>query len=615
MNQNINSKPIFIIAEIGINHGGDFSIALELIKAAAQAKVNGIKFQYRNLDNAYADGAKQIGDEMLLKEITKNYLSPEVILRLVDDAHSLDIEAGISFFDEADIADFGDGIHHFDFFKSPSVELNNAPLINKMLGFDKPVYVSLGCHHEDQIDDAFMALDKNNWIALHCVSNYPVSLSNAHLGYLSHMREKWQRPYGYSSHDEDWEVCLIAMSMGATVIERHITFDKNADGLDHTTSSTPEEFAKIATFSENMQLLMTGNFNRVPNQGEMLNFQNLGRSYYAKGNILKGDIVSFQDLSFRSPRVGFGRADMVKYLGKPALKNIGVGEVISESVFLKSEQVSDSALSFARENKISIPVRLHDLNDFENKFPIGAYEFHLSFKEVLNGFNRNTFKSNNRYSIHLPDYISSTKLMDPFSDDKSQAQGSLDILQRTVDFAKLLQDKIGMQVPIVGSFSVVHKSVAEFYEEYTNLLSSFRNQGILILPQWLPPIAWYFGGSVKLDVMNELKDVAYIDQHELPICMDICHLCMGDSLFDFDAPNIVDLLSPRIEHLHIADAAGIDGEGLQFGEGDAKNMKTLKKAFDFDCMKVIEVWQGHLDGGAGFSKAISNLERLFNNEK
>ena len=611
----MKQNPIYVIAEIGINHGGKFSTALELIKAAAKANVNGIKFQYRNLNNAYADNARQIGDEMLLNEINRNYLSPEDILKLVAESHVLDIHAGISFFDEADIADFGEGICHFDFFKSPSFELSNSPLINKMLGFDKPVYVSLGCHHEVEIDDAFMAIDKNSWVPLHCVSNYPVSLSNARLGYLMHMREKWQRPYGYSSHDEDWEVCLIAMSMGATVIERHITFDKNADGLDHTTSSTPEEFAKIATFAENMQLLMAGNRNRVPNQGEILNLQNLGRSYYAKDTILKGDIVSPHELLLRSPRIGIGRVGMSKLHGSRTVKDIAAGEVISQSAFFKTEQVSESALSFAREKKISIPVRMHDLDVFENKFPVGAYVFHLSFKEVLNGFNTNAYSSSNRYSIHLPDYISSTALMDPFSNDKSQVAGSLDILQRTVNFAKLLQDKTGAQVPIVGSFSVVHNSVAEFYEQHKNLLSGFLNQGISILPQWLPPIAWYFGGSVKIDVMNELKDIAYIDQHELPICMDICHLCMGDSLFNFDAPNIVDLLRPRIEHLHIADAAGIDGEGLQFGEGDAKNMEALKKAFDFDCMKVIEVWQGHLNDGAGFSKAILNLERLFNNEK
>lgn len=611
----MTQQPIYIIAEIGINHGGEHSVALDLIEAAARSRVHGIKFQYRNLNNAYADGAKQIGDEILLKEITKNYLSPKDILNLVHAIHDLGMHAGISFFDELDIEDFGRDIHLFDFFKSPSVELNNGPLINALLSFNKPVYVSVGCHYESEIDQAFSVFESDNWTALHCVSNYPVALPNARLGYLNHMQEKWQRPYGYSSHDESWEVCLIAMSLGAVVIERHITFDKKAEGLDHTTSSTPEEFKKIVTFANNMQLLRAGNCDRVPNQGEMLNLQNLGRSYYAKNIIRKGDVVNVQDLSLRSPGVGFGRLEMAEHLGKSVARDVAVGEVISKSAFVKPEDISETAIAFAQENKISIPVRLHDFSSFENKFPVGAYEFHLSFGEVLSELNTQSYSQNNRYSIHLPDYISPTALMDPFSADQSQVKGSLNILERTVDFAKALQDKTGIQVPIVGSFSVVHESVAAFYKQLATLLSKFKKQGVLILPQWLPPIAWYFGGSVKLDVMNELKDVEYINSYQLPICMDICHLCMGDSLHNFNAADIVGQLTPRIEHIHIADAKGIDGEGLHFGEGDAKNMAALKKSFDFDCMKVIEVWQGHLDNGAGFAKAISNLELLLKDEK
>jgi sialic acid synthase SpsE len=100
MKKNINTKKIFLIAEIGINHGGQFDVALDLIKASAASGVQGIKFQYRNLDNAYGDGVRQIGDEILLKEITKNYLSPLEIIKLVDHAHQLNMHAGISFFDE-----------------------------------------------------------------------------------------------------------------------------------------------------------------------------------------------------------------------------------------------------------------------------------------------------------------------------------------------------------------------------------------------------------------------------------------------------------------------------------------------------------------------------------
>ena len=87
---------------------------------------------------------------------------------------------------------------------------------------------------------------------------------------------------------------------------------------------------------------------------------------------------------------------------------------------------------------------------------------------------------------------------------------------------------------------------------------------------------------------------------------------MGDSLFQFDAKRMIDTLLTNIEHVHIADAAGIDGEGLQFGEGDAKNLPAISASMEIDCMKVIEVWQGHLDEGAGFAKALTKLNELFN---
>ena len=84
------------------------------------------------------------------------------------------------------------------------------------------------------------------------------------------MKNKWKVPVGYSSHDENWETCLIAMQLGASVIERHITLDKKANGLDHSTSSTPNEFEKLVNFAKNLDIINTGNYPRVPNQGELL---------------------------------------------------------------------------------------------------------------------------------------------------------------------------------------------------------------------------------------------------------------------------------------------------------------------------------------------------------
>jgi len=602
---------IKIIAEIGINHNGDVARALALISAAAESGVWGIKFQYRNLDNAYAGEAKEIGDEMLSQEIKRNYLSPVSIISLVKKAHELNIHAGISFFDEMDVDDFLDSIDMFDFFKAPSVELCNRGLINKMLAFGKPVFISLGCHKEDEIERAFLSFESDNWIALHCVSNYPVSLVNAKLGYLKHMASKWGRPFGYSSHDASWEVNLIAMSMGACVIERHITFDKLAAGLDHSTSSTPDEFRQMVCFAESMQLLLAGNGPRIPNQGEMLNLQNLGRSYYAQQDISAGERITHDKLVFRSPRVGLGESEMNHFFDKKALQDLSEGQVVSRSVFIPRERLEDEAIGFAKNHKIAIPVRLHDFSNMEQKFPIGAFEFHLSYGEVLSTLDAGQFGVNNLYSIHLPDYINSTQLMDPFSLDKQQASTSLNILQRTVDFADALQQRTGRNVPVVGSFSVVHRNIKEFYEQHTAMIAEFREQGVSILPQWLPPIAWYFGGSVTLEAVNQQRDIDYILQHNLPICMDVCHLCMGESVFDFNAVNMINSVLPLIQHVHIADAEGIDGEGLHFGEGDPQNMAAIAGVMKIDTMKVIEVWQGHLDDGAGFVKALNKLPKLF----
>ena len=235
----------------------------------------------------------------------------------------------------------------------------------------------------------------------------------------------------------------------------------------------------------------------------------------------------------------------------------------------------------------------------EARVPLGRYEFHLSFGDVEREIDVKAFKATNRYSVHLPDYVSPTLLMDPFSPSEDQRAMSLRVLERTVDFTKRLQDLTGAEVPVVGSFSVVHKKLAEFFSKHAALLDRYREQGVSIMPQWLPPIAWYFGGAVRLEAMNNVADVEYIKLLKLPICMDICHLLMGDKVFDFDAADVVRDLAPYTGHVHIADALGYDGEGVAFGEGEPENRAAIQAALDMDCVKVIEVWQGHLNGGAG----------------
>ncbi len=600
-----------IIAEIGINHNGMEETARALINAAAASGAWGVKFQYRNLANAYADDARELGDEILQKEIRRNYLAPATIVKLSQHALARGIQPGISFFTPDDIADFGGDIGIFEFFKIPSVEFTNLPLIKRIESFGKYGLISTGAYTEAAIRRVLGTLDRKLWVPLHCISNYPVGIPNPKLGYITHLRGLWGAPVGYSSHDEYWETCLLALQAGAAVIERHITFDKAADGLDHSSSSTPDEFAKLARFADNMNLILAGDGPRVPNQGELLNLQNLGRSFYARAPIAAGEAVSGEKVVLRAPRTGLGQEEIGDFLGRPAVRTIGRGTVIDRSVFEKPVTLPPDAIDFARAKRLSIPVRFHDLASIEARIPLGNYEFHLSFGDVERAIDTAMLTSSNRYSVHLPDYVSPTQLMDPFAPAEDQRRASHRVLDRTVAFAKALQDRTGADVPVVGSFSVVHGSLAAFFQNHAELLAGYRDAGVTIMPQWLPPIAWYFGGAVRLHAMNNIADIAHIKALNLPICMDICHLCMGDKVFDFNAADVVRDLAPYTRHVHIADASGYDGEGVAFGEGDPENQPAIAAAMSMDCVKVIEVWQGHLHGGAGFAKAVLSLKELY----
>ena len=610
----MSTSKVKVIAEIGINHNGLVSRASQLIELAADAGVHAVKFQYRNLDNTYSDTAREIGDEILLNEINKNYLKPEELLILTRHAKSLGLEVGISFFDEADILDFGSNVADFDFFKMPSVELMNSSLIDAFLKLDRYLYISLGAHSEHEIDAALSRLPAEGWTALHCISNYPLMLQNTRLGYLRHMQKKWGREYGYSSHDDHWEVCLLAMQMGATVIERHITLDPGEEGLDHSSSSTPKDFQKICMFASSLNVLNTGDGPRVPNQGELLNRQNLGRSFFAAKDIVKGDSLKHEDLVYRSPNIGLNKTDVDEFLSNEVHHAVRKGASISASIFRESLGLPEKVVEFSRKVGLSLPVRLHDLKNMQNLFPIGAYEFHLSFGEILSEIDLDELDSTNRYSIHLPDYINSTQLIDPFSKDDDQKTSSLNILERTVHLAQRLQDLTGTEVPVVGSFSVVHNNIEEFHAQHAVLLKSYLERGVTVVPQWLPPIAWYFGGSVRLHAVNDLVDADLLLSNDLGVCLDMCHMILGRNYFNFSVDELLDKLQDQVRHVHIADAAGIDGEGLAVGEGEIENLPLFKRAIEYDCLKVIEVWQGHFDNGAGFRKALIKLADLYDKD-
>lgn len=600
-----------VIAEIGINHDGNECIAKTLIKDASKSGCFGIKFQYRNIERTYGTSANEIGDEILQKHISKSYLLPKTIVSLRNYASDLGLKVGISFFTTEDVKDFETQIDIFDFFKVPSVELMNDDLIDNLLLLNRMVYLSTGMHKEDEI---IYALDRiasyTNWMPFHCISNYPLANHNTQLGQLNYL-QRWNRGVGYSSHDTSWENCIAALTLGAAVIERHITYSKAAHGLDHSSSSDLQEFVRICEYAREIDLMLTGNGPRVPNQGELLNRQNLGRSFYATKDFEPGQDILVEHLDYRSPQIGLDYRELMGLRKGRLVKRVLKDQALTVSHFVSTNQSLDSQeISIAADLGISIPVRLKDYEAIRQALPTNHYEFHLSYGEIENIDDTSIeVGTDNRFSVHLPDYVSHNDLIDPWSENKNVREKSHQIIEKTLEFSSNLAKKTGGKVPVVASLAGFNLNKEEFFLNVSKLFSKYQNDKSILTLQWLPPIAWYFGGSIKLPHANDLEDAKHIKYSGIPLTLDSSHLILGRNYYGFDANEIIDILGDNIIHAHLADASGLDSEGLQISESSV-NLQIMKKFLNFEVMKVIEVWQGHLDEFAGFKRAIKAIVKI-----
>lgn len=600
-----------LIADLSLNHDGSFDKASELLNSISKAGLNSVLFEYIKYQECNSVNPNlEIGDEIINAEIKKNFLDPSSIFRLMKLAKNLNLKVGICFYDINDINDF-DFIKEFDFFQIPSVEILNTQLIKKLLSTNKNVLIATGgCKEKELVHCIKQIKNYKNWIMLHNILNFPSLKKNSRLGYLERLKILTNRDVGYLSNDLKWENCLLALAMGAKIIERRITLDKLSKGLYHETSSCIGELKNLNSFVEDFYLIKKGYKSKKINQGEILNIQNFGKSLYFKNDFSAGQILKRDLLEEKRPQIGITNFEFDLYKNKYIKKIVKKGEALKSNHFKKDLYINSDLRYFAIKNNLSLPVRLHDFEYIHKKFNIKNYEFHLSFLEVLNcSLDAKNYPNDISFSIHLPSYVDENYIFDPFSRNEYIKNKSDIILEKLYKFSAELQDLSSRCVPIIGNFSFLDYEPLVFYEKCKKLLSLYQEKGCLILPQWLPPFAWYFGGSKSLQVFNKKKDIELIKKFSIPICLDVSHFCMGFASNNLDIRDFEELLDLS-EHIHLADSKGTDGEGIQIGKGDKKNRIILKKALLSSKVKVLEVWQGHLNECKGFYDSFKELSKL-----
>ncbi len=601
---------IKLIAEIGINHRGSEETAKRLIDNAASSNCWGVKFQYRNLENFY-NSTDEIGDEIIYDELSRSNLSIHSLKNLREYAKKLNLKVGISFFTTTDYLEIEKFDKEYDFYKIPSAEFSNYELIKSVSMSNKDILLSTGGHNLGDIKENLKNYSfLNNPVILLCTSNYPTEIGNQNLDVLSELLEIQNIRVGYSSHDRNHQVIYLAAAFGAEYIERHITEDKNGDGLDDSASSPYEEFKEIGYILKNFKNIK-GNKNKDINQGEVINLQNLGTSVYSNKDLESGSTISLNDIEVKAPRKGLTLTEFNKLNKKNLISDIKKGQPVNKYHFETSKKINQNEIDFLNSQKISLPIRFHDMNEIYNEIPIRNYEFHLSFKDV-NNFQTGSVISNidfdANYTFHLPDYLNKNTVFNPFSNNKNIKKNSDILVEKTAYFIKQFNQKNNLLISSISQNSFNDKE--SFYRELeTYIKKLYKDFNIIFLPQWLPKQAWYFGGVYDTEVFSSHKDIQFIKKHNINICLDIAHLIMSANFYGIDWYSWYEELNNNIQHIHLSDAYGTNGEGVKFGDGDLKNIEKILKQKQ---IKVLEVWQGHLHNFSGFKNAIHYLNKEYN---
>jgi len=251
MKQNpfLPSNGVFVVAEIGSNHNGDFDTAQSLIRKAAETGVNAVKFQIYKAENKILDSVPVVAHARgkyknqleRFKSLEFNRSQWESLKKLADD---LGVGFFASIFDKESLDEVDDLI---PFYKIASGELTNIPLIREVARKGKRIILSTGFASLEEIEKAANEIPKDKLILLHCISAYPTPPEELHLNTIPFLREKFNVPVGYSDHTLGTLACLAAVSLGAVMVEKHFTLDKNQPLGDHRLSSEPEEMKELVS--------------------------------------------------------------------------------------------------------------------------------------------------------------------------------------------------------------------------------------------------------------------------------------------------------------------------------------------------------------------------------
>lgn len=330
-----------IIAEAGVNHNGDSKIAMELIEVAKTSGADFVKFQTFKASQLVVKSARKAPYQAQNSNANESQYEMLKGLELSERMHRELMEKsgilGINFISTAFDIESADMLHSLgqDIFKIPSGEITNLPYLRHIGSFGKKIILSTGMSNLQEVSDALKVLEvsgtpKSQITVLHCTSAYPAPVSEVNLLAMQTIKETLDVAVGYSDHTLGIEVSIAAVALGATVIEKHFTLDRNLPGPDHLASLEPDELKSMVSQIRNIEMALGDGVKRAM-PSELENISLVRRSVVANCSIRKGEIFSELNLAAKRSRTGISPMDWDRIIGSQARRDFHADELIDEA--------------------------------------------------------------------------------------------------------------------------------------------------------------------------------------------------------------------------------------------------------------------------------------------
>lgn len=616
--------PTFLIAEIGNNHQGDLAMALKLIDEAAAAGADCAKFQMRDMQALYRntgdsnDASADLGAQYTLDLLHRFQLKDDDLFRALDHCRLRGLVPLCTPWDHSSLEKLQ--AYGLPGYKLASADFTNHDLMDAVAATGKPMFCSTGMSTEAEIRDGVRHLYNlgANFALLHCNSTYPAPFKDVNLHYLRHLQEISGGPVGYSGHERDIHVAIAAVALGARIVEKHFTLDKSQEGNDHKVSLLPAEFARMVEGIRQVEESLGTQGERRISQGELMNRENLAKSLVAVRNLPAGTIVTADMVQVRSPGQGLQPNRKSELIGKtlPATKKAG-------DFFFPSDlgEAQAQARNYRFALPWGVPVRYHDLHTMRVQSNMDLLEIHLSYKDMEQDFRRFiTDPLSLGLVVHAPELFAGDHTLDLCAQDNGYRQHSIAQLQRVINLTRELapyfpRTKRPCIVTNVGGHThtahLPSDALPDLYERLAHSLEQLDMEGVEIIPQTMPPFPWHFGGQQFHNLFVDADSiVAFCRKQGMRVCLDVSHSKLACNHRQKSFVGFLRTVLPHTAHMHLADAKGVDGEGLQIGAGDVDWGELFRLVLELPQPPsfIPEIWQGHKNHGEGAWRALSLLE-------